>query len=193
MRGWPVRQRDPFGDATASLRRALEQGLAPGQHLSVADIAASLKLSTSPVREALSRLCGEGLVEDRRGLGYFTRSAPVEDIVGLLDLEAAHVRLAATCSMNVPPLDDGSDEAVEAWIVTLVEHCDNQPLVESLLRVRRRLAPLRRLNGSTCPSEGSDLDHLNAYYARWRTAAGGLAARVRRLDPDGAEYIRNIV
>ena len=74
-----MRQRDPFGSTLISLRAALEYGLAPGQHLSVADIAASLKLSTSPVREALSRLCGEGLVEDRRGLGYFSRAiAPAE-------------------------------------------------------------------------------------------------------------------
>ena len=56
-----MRQRDPFGMALASLRTALEDGLAPGQHLSVVDIAASLGLSTSPVREALSRLCGEGV------------------------------------------------------------------------------------------------------------------------------------
>lgn len=87
-----MRQRDPFGTALASLRTAIEDGLAPGQHLSVADIAASLNLSTSPVREALSRLCGEGLIEDRRGLGYFTRATPLEDVLGLLDLEAAHIR-----------------------------------------------------------------------------------------------------
>lgn len=188
-----MRQRDPFGSAVTSLREALEQGLAPGQHLPVADIAASLNLSTSPVREALSRLCGEGLVEDRRGLGYFTRPAPVEDIIGLLDLEAAHVRLAATCSAAAPPLSDGSDAAVETWIVALLDHCESQPLVESLMRVRRRLAPLRRLNGPISPSGGPELDYLDAYYARWRTAAGGLAARVRRLNADGSEYIRNIV
>lgn len=167
-----MRQRDPFGDATASLRRALEHGLAPGQHLSVADIAASLRLSTSPVREALSRLCGEGLVEDRRGLGYFTRSAPAEDIVGLLDLEAAHVRLAAATA-SVPELRDRSDEAVEGWIEALLDSCESQPLVESLQRVRRRLGPLRRLNGQpqrgrakpaslstpTTPVGGSPQDH----------------------------------
>ena len=100
-----MRQRDPFGMALASLRTAIEGGLAPGQHLSVADIAASLSLSTSPVREALSRLCGEGLVEDRRGLGYFTRPTPLEDILGLLDLEAIHVRLAARDTGLADPID----------------------------------------------------------------------------------------
>ena len=94
-----MRQRDPFGMALASLRTALEDGLAPGQHLSVVDIAASLGLSTSPVREALSRLCGEGLVEDRRGLGYFTRAAPLEDVLGLLAVSYTHLTLPTIYSV----------------------------------------------------------------------------------------------
>ncbi len=188
-----MRQRDPFGMALASLRTALEDGLAPGQHLSVVDIAASLGLSTSPVREALSRLCGEGLVEDRRGLGYFTRAAPLEDVLGLLDLEAAHVRLAALCAPVAQPRD-GSDRSVEAWIDDLVGACNNQPLIESLVRVRRRLAPLRRLNGPTEAAAGPEpSSDVEAYYARWRIAATGLASRVRRIDPDQSKYTRNIV
>lgn len=188
-----MRQRDPFGMALASLRTALEDGLAPGQHLSVVDIAASLGLSTSPVREALSRLCGEGLVEDRRGLGYFTRAAPLEDVLGLLDLEAAHVRLAALCAQVAQPRD-GTDASVEAWIDALVGACDNQPLIESLVRVRRRLAPLRRLNGPTEAAAGPEsASEVEAYYARWRTAATGLASRIRRIDPDQSKYTRNIV
>nr|WP_314434013.1 GntR family transcriptional regulator [uncultured Brevundimonas sp.] len=188
-----MRQRDPFGTALNSLRQALDEGLAPGQHLSVTDIAAALGLSTSPVREALSRLCGEGLVEDRRGLGYFTRAAPLEDVLGLFDLEAAHVRLAAQ-GAGLPGPEAGGDLAVEAWIDALVETCENQPLVESLMRVRRRLSPLRRLNGPTdadlSERDGCDVE---AYYARWRSAAGSLASRVRRIDPDQAKYTRNIV
>lgn len=188
-----MRQRDPFGLALASLREALEEGLAPGQHLSVVDIAASLDLSTSPVREALSRLCGEGLVEDRRGLGYFTRAVPLEDVLGLLDLEAAHVRLAALCTPIAQPMD-GTDASVEAWIDDLVDACNNQPLIESLVRVRRRLAPLKRLNGPTgaavSPKPTNDVE---AYYARWRIAAAALASRVRRIDPDQSKYTRNIV
>lgn len=188
-----MRQRDPFGTALASLRAAIEEGLAPGQHLPVADIAAKLGLSTSPVREALSRLCGEGLVEDRRGLGYFTRAAPLEDIVGLLDLEAVHVRLAALGG-GLPPPTDGSDAAVERWIDNVMEVCDNQPLVESFHRVRRRLTPMRRLNGATeasgCPDAETSID---AYYERWRLAAASLASRLRRMDPEESEYTRNRV
>ncbi|MEN5169790.1 GntR family transcriptional regulator [Brevundimonas pondensis] len=188
-----MRQRDPFGMAMASLRTALEEGLAPGQHLSVADIAASLKLSTSPVREALSRLCGEGLIEDRRGLGYFTRAAPFEDIIGLLDLEAAHVRLASRDGL-VPGPHDAANAVVDLWILEVIDRCENQPLVESLVRVRRRLGPLRRLGEALLDEDAPQSDdRLDAYYARWRIAAGRLAAHVRRLDPDLSEYTRNIV
>lgn len=187
-----MRQRDPFGMALASLRSALDVGLAPGQHLSVADIAAALNLSTSPVREALSRLCGEGLIEDRRGLGYFTRAAPLEDILGLLDLEAAHVRLAAAKARDSGP-GNGSDPVVEAWIRALIEACDCEPLRDSLERVHRRLAPLRQLQRSTPAPVDPGGDPLEAYYARWRLAAPSLASRLRRLDPGLHEYTRNIV
>ena len=188
-----MRQRDPFGTALASLRTAIEGGLAPGQHLSVADIAASLNLSTSPVREALSRLCGEGLVEDRRGLGYFTRATPLEDVLGLLDLEAAHIRLAARDADLAGPADP-SDAAFETWIGELIEVCENQPLLESLARVRRRLAPLRGLTPSTeTAAPPSDGDSIEIYYARWRIIAGTIASRARRIDPDQSKYTRNIV
>ena len=188
-----MRQRDPFGTALASLRTAIENGLAPGQHLSVADIAASLNLSTSPVREALSRLCGEGLIEDRRGLGYFTRATPLEDVLGLLDLEAAHIRLAARGAGHASPAD-ASDDAVDAWIGELIEICESQPLLESLARVRRRLAPLRSLTASTeAPAGSYEGDSIDAYYARWRITAGTIASRARRIDPDQSKYTRNIV
>jgi len=188
-----MRQRDPFGTALSSLRAALDEGLAPGQHLSIADIAAGLGLSTSPVREALSRLCGEGLIEDRRGLGYFTRGVPLEDVLGLLDLEVAHLRLAAATMGETPP-SDGSDAAVEAWIDDILSRCENQPLVESLVRVCRRLSPLRRLNGLTeVEIDPHEKDGLKAYHDRWRVGAGSLASRARRIDPGQSEYTRNIV
>lgn len=188
-----MRARDPFGDALASLRRALQTGLAPGQHLPVNDVAAALKLSTSPVREALSRLCGEGLIEDRRGHGYFTRSIPLEDIHGLLALEQAHVRLALSETDAAGP-EDADDRTVEAWIASLMEACVSQPLLESFERVHRRLEPLRRLHGPTSTPHGlPPHEILDAYYDRWRDAALGLGARLRKLAPGSLEYTTNTV
>ncbi len=62
---------DPISPATQSLvdrvshavRRAILEGrLRPGEALSISDLAADLDVSHSPVREALQRLSGQGLV-----------------------------------------------------------------------------------------------------------------------------------
>lgn len=187
-----MRLRDPFGQALAALRRAVRDGMAPGQHLPISDIAAHLRLSTSPVREALSRLCGEGLIEDRRGLGYFTRSAPTEEIVGLFQLEAALVRLAMELNASAPP-PAGTDDDFEAWVAALISNCDNDPLKESYDRVAGRLAPIRDFGREA--DVGAIVHHgtIEAYYARWIAAAPGLARRIRRLEPADVEYSNNAV
>jgi len=103
------------------------------------------------------------------------------------------VRLASR-NCAVPGPTDATDESVDRWIADVVARCESQPLVESLIRVRRRLAPLRRLGEAMIDTETPDQgDRLDAYYARWRFAASLLAARIRRLDPDESEYTRNIV
>ncbi|MFN3487458.1 MAG: GntR family transcriptional regulator, partial [Planctomycetota bacterium] len=60
--------------ALTAVRDRLQSGaLPPGARATAVDLADDLGLSTTPVREALSRLAGEGLLEDRRGQGYFVR------------------------------------------------------------------------------------------------------------------------
>ncbi|MBB5746540.1 DNA-binding transcriptional regulator YhcF (GntR family) [Brevundimonas variabilis] len=166
--------------------------MAPGQHLPIADIAGHLRLSTSPVREALSRLCGEGLIEDRRGLGYFTRAAPTEEIIGLIQLEEAYVRLAANLNRVSTPLS-GTDADFESWISALISDCDSDPLKESFERVASRLAPIRALGREEEVDAAVRHGSIEAYYARWISAAPGLARRMRRLEPADVEYTNNAV
>lgn len=65
------RIRDPFGQALEALRQSVAAGRhAPGRPIVIADEARALNLSTTPVREALCWLGGEGLVE-RGGAGGF--------------------------------------------------------------------------------------------------------------------------
>ena len=81
-----MRTRDPFGEALSELRMRLRQGeLRPGAPLVVMDLAQSLGLSATPVREALAFLAGEGLIEGRRGAarGYLAGrlgSAEIADL-----------------------------------------------------------------------------------------------------------------
>lgn len=66
------RQRDPFQKALVSLRVGASEGrIAPGAPIIIADEARALGLSTTPVREALCWLGGEGLVERGAAGGFF--------------------------------------------------------------------------------------------------------------------------
>jgi DNA-binding transcriptional regulator YhcF (GntR family) len=185
-----MRARDPFGQALTALRRAVRDGLAPGQHLPIADIAGQLRLSTSPVREALSRLCGEGLIEDRRGLGYFTHGVSTEELVGLFQLEEAYLRLARELSTNGVDLS-GSDDDLDKGIAAMFADCDNDPLKDAFDRLQDRLAPIRALDRDDQPP--SEFGSLADYHAHWFAAVPRLSKRLRRLGPADIENITNTV
>ncbi len=66
-----TRRRDPFTQALESLRTRAEAGVfAPGRPVVIIDEARRLRLSTTPVREALAWLCGYGLIERAPMGGY---------------------------------------------------------------------------------------------------------------------------
>lgn len=68
-----ARNRDPFSSALAAVRERIKSGaLRGGAPVIVADEAERLKLSTTPVREALAHLSGEGLVARTGSRGYMT-------------------------------------------------------------------------------------------------------------------------
>ena len=77
------RDRDPYERTLDILRRRLRAGaFGEGRHLQIQNLAQDLAVSSTPVREALSRLLGEGLIERGPG-GYFS---PRHDISSLGDL-----------------------------------------------------------------------------------------------------------
>lgn len=66
---------ESFAIALDWLRADLRAGTHPaGARLTAGAIAERLQLSPTPVREALSHLAGEGLLDDRRGQGYAFRA-----------------------------------------------------------------------------------------------------------------------
>ena len=65
--------------------RILSLQLPPGCSLVVVDLAADLGVSRTPVKEALSRLAAEGLVQDTPRRGYSVAELSTEDILDLLD------------------------------------------------------------------------------------------------------------
>ncbi len=79
---------DSFRIALDTLRDELRRGVhAGGARLTANDIASRLALSATPAREALSRLAGEGLLQDRRGQGFFVPSLSEHDLALLFRLQ----------------------------------------------------------------------------------------------------------
>lgn len=84
-----LRSRDPFGAALEGLRARIRHGeLPPGEPLVVLDLARSLNLSATPIREALAYLAGEGLIDGRRekSRGYATWGLTPSDLADLYRL-----------------------------------------------------------------------------------------------------------
>jgi DNA-binding GntR family transcriptional regulator len=78
------------------LREMIGQGhFKPGEHLKEAELAAALKVSRGPVREALTQLEAEGHVELRRHRGAFVSQLTRVDVEEVHTLRAAIERLAA--------------------------------------------------------------------------------------------------
>ncbi|WP_230532849.1 GntR family transcriptional regulator [Microvirga roseola] len=111
----------PLSEAVfRSLRQALRAGLyRPGDRLREEEVAQQLKVSRTPVREALGRLMAKGFVTPASGRGLIVRSLDTAEVLELYAmreiLEGAAARLAAQHASQ-PEIDALVDleEAFEA-------------------------------------------------------------------------------
>lgn len=168
-----ARRSELFQSILQALRERLTSGAYPADtRLGAAELAREFGLSPTPMREALARLCGEGLMEDRRGQGFFLRRLSNRDIAVLHHLGAAHLKIALEMSGRGPsdpgasPEDTGesADEILAAWVAA----AGSRALSDSYARVRGQLARLRRV-------EPEVFDDLEA--ERGSLAAAGPADR----------------
>lgn len=86
--------------ALTSLREKILSGeLAAGKRLFEVPLAEELKISRTPVRDAMSRLAAEGLLDRVSGGGFLVRTFSLADIIDSIELrgllEGASARLAA--------------------------------------------------------------------------------------------------
>jgi GntR family transcriptional regulator of vanillate catabolism len=86
--------------ALIALRRRILSGeIAGGTRLYEVPLAEDLQISRTPVREAMSRLVEEGLLERARSGGFLVRSFGVADVIDAIELrgvmEGTAARLAA--------------------------------------------------------------------------------------------------
>jgi len=153
-------QTEPFVIALNELRDRLQQGvLPPGSRITAVELADELGLSTTPVREALSRLAGEGLVEDRRGQGYFVRRLNAADIADLYRISLALLLIALepkrprrAASPAPSGQRSGADDPVaqlEDLFRRWVTDTGSRLLVRDFRILQVQLGPLRRLEAAS--------------------------------------------
>ncbi len=108
---------DRTGPYEQIYRRIIEGAYRPGERLIEQRIAEELAVSRTPVREALVRLEGAGLVVNARHKGAMVRSLTREDIVDLYELRAVLESLAAKRAATRADVDELArmDEAIESF------------------------------------------------------------------------------
>jgi len=183
----------PFQLALATLRARLREGaFAPGARVTAVDVADDLRLSATPVREALSRLVGEGVLEDRPGEGFFVRRPGAGDLADLYRLSLAHLLIAhqprtGDAAPSVPPHPDASAvvDAVERLFAGWVAAGGSRTLTTSFRTVQTQLGPVRRLEARLIPDLPAEAEALAAL-----TGEAGRRERPHRLRLFHARRIR---
>lgn len=144
-----TRKRDPFIQALDSIRRRSEACVyAPGAPVVIIEEARRLRLSTTPVREALAWLCGEGLIERAPSGGFLAPrmdAAVVRDRFAfrLLCLATSLEMTAVVHDRSEPlPSSDAPDHRLAGQLDRMVRGSGNSVLAEAFGRVGRQLLPL---------------------------------------------------
>ena len=165
----PMESRNPYGAALRAVRRFAETGrFHPGEAIVVTEVAAEVGLSPTPVREALACLAGEGLIERRRGQGYFYPKLAASDVIDLFELQLAFLHAALTlhprglgslrkAAAGVDPLD-GAQRLFDA----IIEQSANGALLTAHRRVAHRLAPVLRAERALDGSSGEPVRQMIA-------------------------------
>lgn len=205
------RVRDPFGEALCAIRRAIREGrFVQGERLAITDLASELDLSATPVREALARLAGEGLIEDRRGQGYFAWRLDVVDLLELYELQAVYIRGAVeqvrAAGRPIAPSAWALPLDAEALFGEVVRWSASSALVRANRLLADRLAAPRLAEAAVLDDvvgELGALRHAGAldellheaglYHARRKASAASIIAAMRSLSPPPVKYSRAIV
>ncbi|HEY2753097.1 GntR family transcriptional regulator [Phenylobacterium sp.] len=174
-----IERAEPFQKTLTTLRERLRAAAFPaGTRLAATLIAQDLRLSPTPVREALSRLVGEGLLEDRRGQGFFVRMPTGSDLADLYRLHLAQLLIVLDPARpllhaRAPPErgpEGSSDGAHGATAVLRTERLflgwmadgGSRALIQAYRKTQDQLGPARRLEARVLPSLEDEASALEA-------------------------------
>ncbi len=135
-----------------------------GEHLEPAALSADLNASITPVRDALHRLVGEGLVEAPRGDGFRT---PLLTEIGLRHLYRwnwALLDLAARApgAKAAIPEEAGLLDRTETLFLAIARRPGNPEHAAAVARLSERLRPMRRIEPDLLTEAGAELEQLTS-------------------------------
>ncbi|QTN20872.1 GntR family transcriptional regulator [Brevundimonas sp. AJA228-03] len=169
-----VKTRDPYHLALTALAQFAGAGrFGWGMPLVTTAVAEELGLSPTPVREALARLAGEGIIEHRPGRGYFAPSPSSSDIIELYELHGrlANWALIGCGSSLVWPLAEKAgapQERLERLFVQLVEASGNGALIRAHRRTVAQLRPIRVVEERVAPLSSEVVDRMEGLLSQAR-------------------------
>jgi len=107
--------RDRRQDVRRHVVGEIRSGLVmPGSQILIARLADRLRISPIPVREALSRLAGEGLLSERPGAGFFVPRLHAHQLAELYRLRLLVITAATTAVIGTAP-EAGTGRAIGPW------------------------------------------------------------------------------
>jgi DNA-binding GntR family transcriptional regulator len=107
--------------------------LAPGEPIVIDELARAFALSSMPVREAVKRLVGDGLVEELPRRAH--RVAPLTRQTALHVLDVMETLMVRAYELGVPALRPGDVAAMRAALVTSQARADAGDLVGALAAI----------------------------------------------------------
>ncbi|WP_447909532.1 GntR family transcriptional regulator [Brevundimonas bullata] len=161
-----VRLHDPYHRALSALSGFAGEGrFGAGTPLVVTTLARDLGLSPTPVREALARLAGEGVIDHWPGRGYFAPGLATADIVELYDYHQRLVLWAveAPVAGEVPIMDHAGASVVdrlERVFAGAAERSGNRVLMRAQRQAAARLRPVRLAEAAVAPLAADELECL---------------------------------
>ena len=164
--------RDPYGAALGAVRRFADDGrFVPGEPIVVTELAAEVGLSATPVREALACLAGQGLIERRRGRGYFYPALGVGEMIDLFELQLAYLHAALMlCPRGLAPLRKAAAavdrcDGVQALFNAIIAQSANSALVVAHQRVVDRLKGVLKSERASAHADGDSVGAMVAAIA----------------------------
>lgn len=160
----------------------------PGDRLHPAAIAASLASSVTPVRDALHRLTGEGLVETRTADGFYLPSLDEPGLKDLYDWSAELLLLAIRQwrqSSSFPSRAAIAEEArladhTAALFLAIARHSRNAEHAMAVARLNARLHAMRIVEAEVIDANIAELDALWVAAAEDRNSLRRLCAGYHR-------------